>query len=207
MNEFHEPHPLSPGSRDPLERLVEAFVELSVPEGPDAAIQRNLVATLRAAPIELAAAPRRAVVEASWWVRYGRQALALAAGVLMLVTATLLVALRRDDGVGSPTGSGEQIASDEGQSSEAIRDELIDLLDYHINSSDGHSHSNGGRASANSDFFAIFNAVLKQQSDLSKSDGWRRAQQRLALALEQPEVIGVGVGLLGTLPWATHGRF
>jgi hypothetical protein len=48
---------------------------------------------------------------------------------------------------------------------------------------------------------------LKDHPDLAKSKSWQFAQDRLSYALEQPEVLGVGMGLLGTLPWASYARF
>ena len=47
MNLYHETSPVD-SPRDPLDRLIEAFVDQSVPLGPDEATQRRLIAAMRA---------------------------------------------------------------------------------------------------------------------------------------------------------------
>jgi hypothetical protein len=49
--------------------------------------------------------------------------------------------------------------------------------------------------------------LLRDHPELAQSEAWQFAQARLTYALEQPKVLTLGVGILGTLPWTTYGRF
>jgi hypothetical protein len=203
MNEFREPHLNYDQGRDPLERLVEAFVELSVPDGPDAAVQRRLAATLAGvASCNTVAALAPATISqrngaARWWVgALARQSMALAAGILVLVAAALLVTSRRQGAPGpAAPGSGDLVGAPT-PNEDVARNDATDILDPYL-------RSDGSKR----DFVAVLSVVLKERQELSKSPRWQKAQAQLSYALEKPEVIGLGVGLLGTLPLASYGRF
>jgi hypothetical protein len=200
MNEFHEPHAVRPAGRDPLDRLVEAFVELSVPEGPDAGVQLRLVASLAAPPVELAAQSALQIAERSRLSVYLRYAMAAAAGVLVCLTAVLLVKFRRG-GIDDVAVPGDSQVAVERAPAAVGSDDLRGMIDDYLRTAPDRSALRAELPAA------MIKAILRERSELSKSDGWRRAQERLSVALERPELIGVGVGLLGTLPIATHARF
>ncbi len=213
MNEFREPQ--NPAHSDPLERLVEAFVELSVPEGPDAATQRRLIATLTATSspgvrtITLPPAEASASRVRRWSRTALQQTIGLAVAMAAVVMAAVYLTPSQNDGprggTAAPTiaqapeggDARDTIALDTPTEREAFAGRL---LERYLAAHDGKLPSR----EAFKDFVA---QVLKDNPDLAHSKSWQVAQQRLSSALEQPEVIGLGVGLLGTLPWTTYGRF
>lgn len=171
---------------DPLDRLIEAFVDLSVPEGPDAATKQALVAQLVGRPTDRVSrpegSPRRALAQ-TW--SFVMQTLATAALIVIAATAVIAV-LRRDpvaddsavpnpqEFVATPSSSVDAAAA-----LVASGDDLKELLDFY----------------------------MKTRTRLAQSQSWQQAHQRLSSALERPEVIGLGVGLLGAVPWASYARF
>jgi hypothetical protein len=188
MNHYREP--VDPHAPDPLDRLVEAFVELSVPEGPDAAIQRSLVARLTSGTIELAPpAPVERTPGSSIANRWSFVLQTLATAAVVAVAATAIFTMLRRDSQPEPSAPGAQElvavptpASDGSIAAAAAGDDLEDLA-------------------------ALVSKVLKRRSELAKSESWRQAHARLSSALDRPEVIGLGFGLLGTFPWANYARF
>jgi len=203
MNEFREPHLNFDNGRDPLERLVEAFVGLSAPEGPDAAVQQRLIARLSGAASAGAMSTLASDIipqrhsSARWWVgALARQSMTLAAGVAVLVAAALWATSRRQ-GVPEQVarGGGGQIVATTANE-DLVHNDVTAFLDRVLQS-----------RGATPDILAMVSAMVKEQRELSKSPRWQKAQARLSLALEKPEVIGFGVGLLGTLPLASYGRF
>lgn len=204
MNEFHEPHFAREPGREPLDRLVEAFVDLSVPEGPDQAVQLHLVAKLTSASMqhERASQVRVDAGELRRWrlgARIGSYA-ALAAAIVGVVATTLFFASRRERTVARTRPSinmaPSEVAPEQSSSASSLRERLLGEIDVQL-------RERGSDALRRPDWTPLLDAVIKD----SQTASWRRTQQRLAGALEQPEVIGVGVGLLGTLPWASYGRF
>jgi hypothetical protein len=201
MNDLHEPHFAHEPGREPLDRLVEAFVDLSVPEGPDQAIQLRLVATLTSASMQHERASQFGdhSTEAKRWrlgARVGSYA-ALAAALVGIVATTLFFASRREETAGPIAPVNDLALHDVApESSTSLRERLLAAIDEQL-------RERGSDALVRPDWTPLLDAVIKD----SKTASWRRTQQRLAGALEQPEVIGVGVGLLGTLPWASYGRF
>lgn len=222
-------------SGDPLDRLVEAFVDQSVPVGPETAVNRQLVAAMYAAsaagasPAEgsaagesLMPAPRpvgegddvRRHRRGRAWLRIAvQQALALAAAIAIVLTTALLWRtpgehnqaaappvsandLANDDSTESaPSGIDELDAAD---SREFAR--LLDALDAYIES----PHNAGSDRRALEKMLA---SILRENPELARSEAWRRAQERLTIALEKPQMLGMGVSILGTLSWTTYGRF
>jgi hypothetical protein len=207
MNEFREPHLNFDNGRDPLERLVEAFVGLSAPEGPEAGVQQRLIARLSGATSSGAAsassastlAPemtRRPRGSARWWVgTLARQFMTLAAGVAVLVAAALWATSRRQ-GVPEQAAGGGDLAAAPTANQDLVHNDATAFLDRVLQS-----------RGATPDVLAMLSAMMKEQRELAKSPRWQKAQAQLSLALEKPEVIGIGVGLLGTLPVASYGRF
>lgn len=206
MNDFHEPHFAREPGREPLDRLVEAFADLSVPEGPDQAVQLHLVAKLTSASIQLERAaqfvdPAGASTSSRPWklaARIGSFA-ALAAALVGVVATALFMSNRREQSAASPAidfAENVDVAPASSTSSASVRERLITAIDTQL-------RDRGSDALRRPDLAPLIDAVMKE----SHTASWRNAKERLAGALEQPEVIGVGVGLLGTLPWASYGRF
>jgi hypothetical protein len=190
MNNYREtadPNFDAPG-RDPLERLVEAFVELSVPEGPDAAVQRSLVARLTSGTIELA--PPAAMERTSYSSRTARWSFVLqtlATAAVIAVAATAIFTMLRRDPQPEPSAPGPQ---------ELVADP-IPSADASVATTDENLEN----------LAAWLSKEIKRRSELAKSDSWRQAHQRVSSALDRPEVLGLGFGLLGTFPWANYARF
>jgi hypothetical protein len=188
LRDSHDPDFDSPG-RDPLDRLVDAFVDLSVPVGPDASIQRSLVARLMGGAIERAPAAATAThlpgaTRANRW-SFVLQTLATAA--VIAVAATAIVTTLRRNPQENPTAPAPQ--------------ELVAAPA---------SDAETSVASANEDLnnlAAMVSKILHRRTELTKSESWRQAHERLSSALDRPEVIGLGFGLLGTVPWASYARF
>lgn len=207
MNEFHEPHLTFDNGRDPLERLVEAFAGLSAPEGPDAAVQQRLLARLAVAEAAGSASPSMAPTLASATVLQGesasrrrvrviaRQFMTLAASVAVLVAAAWWATARRPGVPVQAALGGAQVMAPTANE-ELVHNDATAILDRVL-------HTDG----VTPDVIAMISTVVKEQREFSKSPRWQKAQARLSLALERPEVIGLGVGLLGTLPVASYGRF
>jgi hypothetical protein len=220
MNEFrHTPMPDAPG--DPLERLVDAFVGQSAPEGPDPAIQRRLVAAMRAAD---AAAERRLVeshdLENSrgsrtksrmrrWLAEGARQFVAIAAGIAIVVAAAL--ALRTPDQAVTPQFAEQNSGSTVVEPTEPdaalatsddsrLAEELARLAEQYLRNHDGQPAD--PRAVEK-----LLATLVRDNPEFAQSDAWKFAHDRLTAALDQPRVITLGVGILGTLPWTTYGRF
>jgi hypothetical protein len=191
MNNYREvadPNFDAPG-RDPLERLVEAFVELSVPEGPDAAVQRSLVARLTSGTIELAPPPA-ATERTSYASRTARWSFVLqtlATAAVIAVAATAIFTMLRRDPQPEPSAPGAQ-----------------DIVEVPMPSPDASVAAPGEDLE---NIAAWVSKALKRQSELAKSDSWRQAHERVSSALDRPEVLGLGFGLLGTFPWASYARF
>jgi hypothetical protein len=134
---------------------------------------------------------------ARWWAgTLARQFMTLAAGVAVLVAAALWATSRRQ-GVPEQAarGGGDQVVAPTA-SEDLVHNDATAILDRVL-------HTDG----ATPDVMAMISTVVKEQRELSKSPRWQKAQAQLSLALEKPEVIGFGVGLLGTLPLASYGRF
>jgi hypothetical protein len=212
MNKFREP--LNPPGSDPLERLVEAFVELSVPEGPDAATQRRLIAALNdnSSPAPRSITLRPAEEPTSRVRRWSRTALQQTLGLAVAMAAVVMAALyltpSQSDAPADKGGS--QIASSQPDAGPADNDAIdtpAEREDYVRILLERYLARNDGKLPTREAFNDFVTKVLEDNPELARSKSWQVAQQRLTSALEQPEVIGLGVGLLGTLPWTTYGRF
>lgn len=206
MNDFHEPHFAREPGREPLDQLVEAFADLSVPEGPDQAVQLHLVAKLTSASMQHERAsqfvdPAGASKSSRPWklaARIGSFA-ALAAAIMGVVATALFMSNRREQTAAGPAmdvAEKVDVAPASSTSSSSVRERLLTEIDTQL-------RDRGSDALRRPDLAPLIDAVMKD----SQTASWRNAKERLAGALEQPEVIGVGVGLLGTLPWASYGRF
>ena len=188
MNDFNPTNRPVPPNRDPLERIVEAFVDLSVPEGPDAAVQLRVVAQATAASLERGAErsvvpPKHDAVHWRRWATSCAQAAAAVAGG----------GPRRG---GRPPERGRTAPDHPGGQGGAAPA-----------AADRYLRAAVDQEGAPPDLGAMINAVLRDQADPANAERWRRAQERLTVALDQPEVIGLGVGILGTLPWTSYARF
>jgi hypothetical protein len=218
MNHLHD-QPTSPNS-DPLERLVDAFIGQSVPEGPDDAIQRRLLVAMGAAD-----GPRRVVVgsrsdvamsRVRFWTRtLAQQSVGLAAAIAVVVTGAIYVANRSADRPAIAEGSLERPTTQINPQADPVIDARPTDVPIEATASrevarmvETYLRTHGGQRPDRQAFNAMLADYLKDHPDLAKSESWQFAQERLSYALEQPEVLGVGMGLLGTLPWATsYGRF
>jgi hypothetical protein len=200
---------------DPLERLVEAFVDQSVPVGPDAAVNRRLIDAMNAASRRDAVTPAQpSNVDESWpsagerpsrrrrLVRvFVQQAFSLAAAVAIVAGAAVLWRTPRESAQSAALPPAEALDSAEAvetNSTELAR--IFDALDAYLKMP---RHQRADRQALEE----VFAAVLRENPEFARSKSWRRAQQRLTVALEQPEVLTMGVSLLGTLSWTTYGRF
>jgi hypothetical protein len=229
MNDLHD-QPTSPNS-DPLERLVDAFIGQSVPEGPDDATQRRLLVAMGAAD-----GARRVVVGSRSNARASRlrlwsrtllqQTIGIAAAIAVVVAGAFYVANRGDDGPAIAVGVIEQPTTNinpQGGNSQGA-DPALDApsTDVPVESVanqeatasqevarmvETYLRNHGGQRPDRQAFNAMLADYLKDHPDLAKSESWQFAQDRLSYALDQPELLGVSVGLLGTLPWTSIGRF
>jgi hypothetical protein len=222
MNEFrHTPTPDAPG--DPLERLVEAFVGQSAPEGPDAAVQLRLVAAMRAADaagegrtgevrslVTFDRAPREAA-----HASIGRRSVAQIVGPVMALAAMILVMIglvfaaripqQADE---SPTVANlnpdvvapDPVAAPATPAESRVAKEVGQWLDKYL-------AAHGGKLPDQDAYKKMLEQLLRDRPELAQSEAWQFAQARLTYALEQPKVLTLGVGILGTLPWTTYGRF
>jgi hypothetical protein len=218
MYEFRN-QPMPDAAGDPLERLVEAFVDQSVPLGPDAATQRRLIAAMRAADSSLtldARLPSDAMRSNAPRARRlfksaTQQFLGLAAAILIVIGAAF--ALRSHNStVADLTESGGdtaivQIVPDATVPTVAPSvavdprvQEVAKLIDQYVRLHDGQLLDQ----EAAKEFLA---KLFREHPEFANNRTWQFAQDRLAYALEQPKVITVGVGLLGAIPWKTFSRF
>jgi hypothetical protein len=217
MNEFR--HNVTPDAAgDPLERLIEAFVDQSVPVGPDAATQRRLIAAMRAldASNDDCLVERRADGQGSsassapqarrWFASAVGQFVALAAAILVVVGAAFMfrtpdelatnppvtnpdaMIAQADPAVPAPTTADARIAEELAALAEALS-------------------ARDGRLANPQAVQKMLAELLRDRPEMANSEAWRFAHARLTSALEQPKVLTLGVGLLGTLPWTTYGRF
>ena len=224
MNEFrHIPTSDAPG--DPLERLVEAFVGQSAPEGPDAAIQLRLVAAMRAADAagqrQLGRAVRdeqphsdRSSSRVRRWLREGVQQLfVIAAGIALVIGAAL--ALRAPQPVAprmahlNGGGSGIDAIEPEPAPSIVAEGEPADirLAEELGRIAEEYLRTHDGRLPDRRTVEELLTTLVQKNPEFAKSDTWKFAHDRLTAALDQPRVLTLGVGILGTLPWTTYGRF
>ncbi|HMO86522.1 MAG TPA: hypothetical protein PKC18_16550 [Lacipirellulaceae bacterium] len=201
MNDFNPTNRPVPPNRDPLERIVEAFVDLSVPEGPDAAVQLRVVAQATAASLERGA--ERSVVppkhDAVHWRRWATSCAQAAAAVAVVALGWWAWSLNRGEPAQNDS-SDQGVAAAAAPSAEEHRRDMLALVDRYLRAA-------VDQEGAPPDLGAMINAVLRDQADPANAERWRRAQERLTVALDQPEVIGLGVGILGTLPWTSYARF
>jgi hypothetical protein len=224
MNEFrHVPTPHVPG--DPLERIVEAFVGQSAPEGPDAAIQLRLIAAMRAADaaaerslddsrgVENPRGTRSALRPRRWLAEGVRQFLAIAAAIAVVVAGAL--ALRAPDQPVAPqfaeksSGNPVEEAIDPSVAPPTVAQTVADrqLADELARIAEEYLRTHQGRLSDPKAVEELLAAVVEKNPEFAKSRTWQFAHDRLTAALDQPRVITLGVGILGTLPWTTYGRF
>lgn len=214
MNDLHD-QPKSPNS-DPLERLVDAFIGQSVPEGPDEATQRRLLVMMGAAH-----GARRVVVgsrsdaplsRARLWSRtLLQQTVGIAAAIAIVVAGAVYVANHGEEG---PVIAGAHLP-EQATTVEPAIDVQSAQAPVEVTASrevarmvENYLRTHGGQRPDRQAFNAMLADYLKDHPDLAQNESWQFARQRLSYALEQPEVLGVGMGLLGTLPWATsYGRF
>jgi hypothetical protein len=218
MNDLHD-QPTSPNS-DPLERLVDAFIGQSVPEGPDDAIQRRLLVAMGAADaagqVVLGSRSNARTSQVRLWSRtLLQQSIGIAAAIAVVAAGAVYIANRGEDGpaiaenfIEQPTlnvnSQNADPAIDAQQTDVPIEatasQEVARLVE-------GYLRTHGGQRPDRQAFNAMLADYLKDHPDLAKSESWQFAQGRLSYALEQPEFLGVSVGILGTLPWASIGRF
>jgi hypothetical protein len=220
MNEFRDiPTPDVPG--DPLERLVDAFVGQSAPEGPDPAIQRRLIAAMRAADgaaerrlgesqgVENPRGTRAPSRTRRWLAEGARQFVAIAAGIAIVVAAAL--ALRTPDQTVAPQIAEQSNGSTMEETTEPeaapatsadrrLAEELARLAEQYLRTHDG--QPSDPRAAQQ-----LLATLVRDNPEFANSRTWQFAHDRLAAALDQPRVLTLGVGILGTLPWTTYGRF
>jgi hypothetical protein len=201
---------------DPLERLVEAFVDQSVPVGPDAAVNRRLIEAMNAASRRDAVTPTQPVDVDNPWHSVGerpsrrrrlvrvfvQQAFSLAAAVAIVAGAAVLWRTPREIGQSAALPPAE--ALDSAAAVEANSTELARIFDAAL---DAYLKMPRHQRADRQALEEVFAAVLRENPEFARSKSWRRAQQRLTVALEQPEVLTMGVSLLGTLSWTTYGRF
>ena len=228
MNEFHHQPSFDSASGDPLERFVEAFVDQSVPMGPDAAVQRRLLAAMSAASLNGGVRPAarwddrtadshgeiqvRDVLGRSARVRAAlRQSLALAVAIALVVTTALLWR--------GPAGGDQAMLAMPPQAGDATTLEPADIAAEARDAADSRDMAQilaaldvylqapRQRRPDRQALEEMLAAVIRENPEFARSEAWREAQQRLAVALEQPQVLSMGVGLLGTLSWTTYGRF
>jgi hypothetical protein len=218
MYEFrNQPTPDAAG--DPLERLVEAFVDQSVPLGPDAATQRRLIAAMRAADSSLTLdahahldASRSSAPRARrWFTTAAQQFVGLAAAILIVIGAAFALRVPNSTVADLTAPGGEativEVAPDValGSSTPSVAvdprvQEVAKLIDQYVRLHDGQLLDQEARK--------VFLAELvREHPEFANNRTWQFAQDRLAYALEQPKVITVGVGLRGAIPWKTFSRF
>jgi hypothetical protein len=219
MTPFHQP-PMSDAPGDPLERLVEAFVDQSVPEGPDADVQRRMVALMRAADSQAPIATTRrepvAIVDAplNSGPRYRALQAVLALAAAGLFGAVLLPELRRPNAanpLAANPGGEVAVAPPEIElhatpevavsgSDSRLALEVGQLLQRYLDAHDGRLPD---RETAQ----VMLAEWLGEHPELADSRTWQFAHEQLAAALERPKVLTVGVGLIGAIPWTAYGRF
>jgi hypothetical protein len=217
MNEFRDM--LKPDANDPLERLIEAFVGQSAPEGPDESTQRRLVAALRAtdaASERREAAPRTKTEPRGagsrrrrWVFEGGRRLLALAAAILVVIGAALAwqspqqvaeAPVRETPAVAVTTTDLTTPPEPTTAAERRLSEDLAQLAESYL-------REHGGRLPDRDAVKDMLATLLREHPELATSKTWQFAHERLTYALERPQVLTLGVGLLGTLPWTAYGRF
>jgi hypothetical protein len=190
---------------DPLTRVVDAFIAQSVPDGPDEATKRRLVTAMFAAerlPEFLAATtdPDRAVPGASHARSRARWGLSLAAAATVGAVATGAYLFGVHQGEQSAERRQEVIVADVNpapQSKDAPSDVYSLFMQEYM------------QATRRPDKVRILaNLVAAVQTDprLANAESWRVAHEQLSGVLDGPEMVGLGMGVISTLPW-THARF
>ena len=187
MNEFrHTPTPDAPG--DPLERLVEGFVGIGARRA-DAAIQRRLVAAMRAADavaerslgdsrgVENPRGARSASRTRRWFAEGARQFIAIAAGIAVVIAAALLP--RTPDQTVAP-----QIAeqSSGGSVEEAIEREVAPptVADRRLADELARiARTHQGRLSDPQAVEELLATLVQQNPEFAKSRTWQFAHERL----------------------------
>ncbi len=216
---------------EPLDRLIEAFVDQSVPVGPDVAVNRQLLAAMWAASSSAAESPnapglpsdvqqpcdgafqrssrRRRLVRV-----FVQQAFSLAAAVAIVAGAAVLwrTPIETLQSASLPAGHAEHSASADAEQATDVSPSAADAahateLARIFDALDAYLQMPRQRRADRQALEEVFAAVLRENPEFARSDSWRRAQQRLTVALEQPEMLSMGVSLLGTLSWTTYGRF
>jgi hypothetical protein len=209
MNEFCDPPAIEPPSSDPLERLIEAFVGQSAPDGPDQATQRRLLAAMAAldadpAPGSPALQPPVLPDSSSreLWLGVSAHQVAALAAILLVVATMAFILLLQPAKAPAPTGpSIDELMARRNSEVPQVEAETPGPQDFDRLVAE-FQRNHGGRLPEHHVFVSMLRQVLHDH-DLAESKSWRLAQD----ALERPQVIGMGVGLLGTVPWTTLGRF
>jgi hypothetical protein len=183
-----------PDNCDPLMRVVEAFVEQSVPEGPDEATKRRLLATLSAteAPAVLQWAPpvrsRRPV-----------RALAAAATVAAVAAGAYSFGVRQGVEVAKAT---QKLAIVESQAK--VEDDQPDVFAALMES---YLQLDKNQTADKADILRVLGAMVQANPRLANSQSWRVAQERLTEVLDRPEMVGLGMGVISTLPLSRFAHF
>jgi hypothetical protein len=181
---------------DSLARVVEAFADQSVPEGPDEFTKRRLVAALREADGRYASAADRHMTSPKILSMKKRQRryLGLAAAATVAAAATAGVLSMTASHKGDPAVAVEQLATTDAPTSDEdarIRALVAELQRLHLDR---------GRVLDKKDVWEVARAIIEANPKLAKSESWRLAQEKLGDALERPEVIGLSFGVISTLP-------
>jgi len=193
--------PISDNSfEDPLAVVVDAFVDQSVPEGPDEATKRRLIAKLIDADqtpklyvASLAPSAPRVRTRPRW-------GLGLAAAATVAAAAAGVYTLVGPREQRPAPGARQQAAVEPRTEAEDAQFEaLVKQLEQHI-------RLDRRQILSRREVWKMASAFIQANPKLARSESWRVAQEKLSDALERPEFIGLGVGVISTLPW-THARF
>jgi hypothetical protein len=190
---------------DPLTRVVDAFIVQSVPDGPDEATKRRLVTAMFAAerlpeflavtvdPARSAAPAPRGRMRLRWGL-----SLAAAATVGAVATGAYLLGVHQGE-----------------QSAERRQDVVVQTVEPAPQATDAptdvytlwaQEYIRATRPADKARILANLVAAVQANPRLANAGSWRVAHEQLSGVLDGPEMVGLGMGVISTLPW-THGRF
>lgn len=190
---------------DPLTRVVDAFIVQSVPDGPDEATKRRLVTAMIAAErlpefLAVTSDPSRDMALAPQVRSRPRWGLSLAAAATIgaVATGAYLLGVRQGEQAAERRHEAPTVELAP-QPQDAPADVYTSLMQEYM-LLDPAQRVEKARI--------LINLVAAVQSNprLANAESWRVAHERLSGVLDSPEMVGLGMGVISTLPWA-HARF